>query len=56
VANRDDVRTQRSSDSTSISPWIIAVAVSFGILHVVGGVIIHNARPDQASQVALQGD
>jgi hypothetical protein len=57
VANRDDARMQRSSESTSINPWIIVAAVGFGILHVVGGVIIHNAsRPNQASQVAIQGD
>lgn len=41
MANRDDARTQRSGESTSI----------------VGGIIINNAsQPNQASQVALQGD
>jgi hypothetical protein len=43
VANRDDARTQRSSESASINPWIVVVAVGFGILHVIGGVIIHDA-------------
>jgi hypothetical protein len=42
----------------SINPWIVVAAVGFGILHVIGGVIIHDAssRPTQTSQVAIQGD
>jgi hypothetical protein len=58
MANDDDARTQRSSEPMSINPWIVVAAVGFGILHVIGGVIIHDAssRPTQTSQVAIQGD
>jgi hypothetical protein len=49
-------RAQRQP--TSLNPWIIVVIVSFGILHVVGGLTLSasNTPSAQPSPIAIQGD
>jgi hypothetical protein len=57
MANGNDARVSRLNTSTSL---LIAVAiVGFGVLHVVGEIMLNNAshtRSTEGSLIAIHGD
>jgi hypothetical protein len=61
MANGNDARVPRLNRSTSLNAWVlIAVAiVGFGILHVVGEMMLHKAShisSTEGSLTAIHGD
>lgn len=57
MAITNDSRARRPS--TSIKAWIIAVAVAFGILHIVGAIMLFGApstRPIETEPTSIHGD
>lgn len=60
--NLDMAITNRSRalrPSRPLKAWIVAVLAGFGILHVVGGVMLHQARgtrPIETAAMAIGSD
>jgi hypothetical protein len=57
MAITNDSRTQRPS--TSPKAWIIAAVVAFGILHLIGAIMLFSAsstRPIETESTSIRGD